>query len=41
MIKPSRIDSFKPDQPVTFVAVIREFEQGPDGPVLKLELKEI
>lgn len=41
MIKPSQIDSFKPDQPVTFVAVIREFEKGQDGPVLKLELKEI
>lgn len=40
-IKPSQIDSFKPDQPVTFVAVIREFEQSPDGPVLKLEMKEI
>ena len=40
-IKPSQIDSFKPDQPVTFVAVIREFEPGPDGPVLKLEMKEV
>lgn len=41
MIKPSKVDSFKPDQPVTFVAIIREFEKSPDGPVLKLELKEI
>lgn len=40
-IKPSQIDSFKPDQPVTFVGVIREFEKGPDGPVLKIELKDI
>lgn len=41
MIKPSQVDSFKPEQPVTFVAIIREFEKSPDGPVLKLELKEI
>ncbi len=40
-IKPSQIDSFQPDQPVTFVAIIREYEKGPEGPVLKLELKEI
>jgi hypothetical protein len=40
-ISPSQIDSFKPDQPVTFIAVIREFEPSPDGPILKLELKEI
>lgn len=41
MIKPSQVESFKPDQPVTFVAIIREFEKSPDGPMLKLELKEI
>jgi hypothetical protein len=36
----SKIDTFKPDQPVTYVAVIREFEQTDNGPVLKLELKD-
>ncbi len=40
-IKPSQIDSFKPDQPVTFVGIIREYEKSPDGPVLKFELKEV
>lgn len=40
-IKPSQIDSFDPDQPVTFVAIIREFEKGPDGPILKLDVKEV
>ena len=36
----SKIDTFEPGQPVTYVAVIREFEQGDNGPILKLELKD-
>jgi hypothetical protein len=31
----------KPGQPVTFLAVIREFERGAEGVLLKMELKEL